>query len=204
MLELNPNGTPREGVGLSNNPKAPSGLPGYDAAKFPYRTGTLNLTINVKYPSMQLADATRSSSASADANASLTGFAFVDGSVTGQGSRAKLPTETKIYPPGSTITGTDGCPTTRYRTDGMIVAVIDYQGRPTAGSLAVTRHPASGGQFNNAPYYLDLDKGRTLQFLGPIFENGSYDVRLKYDFSLGQGKTVSATFALARNCRPTP
>jgi len=204
VLELNPNGTPREGVGLSNNPKTSPALPGYDAAKFPYRTGKLNLTINVNYPLTQLADATRSSSASADANASVTGFAFVDGSVTGQGSRAKLPTETKIYPPGSTITGTDGCPTTRYHTDGMIVAVIDYQGRPTAGSVAVTRHPASGGQFNNAPYYLDLDKGRTLQFLGPIFENGSYDVRLTYDFSLGQGKTVSAAFALARNCRPTP
>jgi uncharacterized protein (DUF2141 family) len=204
VLELNPNSTPREGVGLSNNPKATSALPGYDAAKFPYRTGKLNLTINVNYPLMQLADATRSSSASADANASLAGFAFVDGSVTGQGSRAKLPTDTKIYPPGSTITGTDGCPTTRYHTDGMIVAVIDYQGRPTAGSVAVTRHPSSGGQFNNAPYYLDLDKGRTLQFLGPIFENGSYDVRFTYDFSLGRGKTVSATFALARNCRPTP
>jgi uncharacterized protein (DUF2141 family) len=203
VLELNPNGTPREGVGLSNNPNAPSGLLSYDAAKFPYRTGTLNLTINVKYPSMQVSDATRSFSASADANASLTGFAFVDGSVTGQGSRAKLPAATKIYPPGSTITGTEGCPTTRYRTDGMIVAVIDYQGRPTAGSLAVTRHPASGGQFNNAPYYLDLDTGRTLQFLGPIFENGSYDVRFKYDFSLGQGKTLSARFALARSC-PIP
>jgi uncharacterized protein (DUF2141 family) len=203
VLELNPNGTPREGVGLSNNPKASSALPGYDAAKFPYRTGKLNLTIDVKYPSMQVSDATRSFAASTDANASLAGFAFVDGSVTGQGSRAKLPTETKIYPPGSTITGTDGCPTTRYHTDGMIVAVIDYQGRPTAGSVAVTRHPASGGQFNNAPYYLDLDTGRTLQVLGPIFENGSYDVRLTYDFSLGQGKTLSATFALARNCPPT-
>jgi uncharacterized protein (DUF2141 family) len=50
VLELNPNGTPREGVGLSNNPKATSALPGYDAAKFPYRTGQLNLTINVSYP----------------------------------------------------------------------------------------------------------------------------------------------------------
>jgi uncharacterized protein (DUF2141 family) len=204
VLELNPNGSPREGVGLSNNPKAGSALPGYDAAKFDYRTGQLNLTINVNYPLTQLADATRSSSASADANASLTGFAFVDGSVTAQGSRATLPAGTKIYPPGSTITGTDGCPTNRYRTDGMIVAVIDYQGRPTAGSLAVTRHPASGGQFHNAPYYLDLDSGRTLQFLGPIFENGSYDVRFQYDFSSGQGKTLSATFALARNCPPTP
>jgi uncharacterized protein (DUF2141 family) len=197
VLELNPNGTPREGVGESNNPNAPSGLPGYDAAMFPYRTGRLNLTINVKYP---LPDATQSFAASA----SLAGFAFVGGSVTGQGSRAKLPTGTKIYPPGSEITGTDGCPTTRYHNDGMIVAVIDYQGRPTAGSVAVTRHPTSGGQFNNAPYYLDLDSGRTLQFLGPIFENGSYDVRFTYDFSLGQGKTVLATFTLARSCPPTP
>lgn len=196
-LELNPDGTPGEGVGLSNNPKISPGLPGFDAAMFPYRTGQLNLTINVKYP-------TQSFAAAAVAGASLTGFAFVDGSVTGQGSRAKLPAETKIYPPGSTITGTDGCPTTRYHTDGMIVAVIDYQGRPTAGSVTVTRHPANGGQFSNAPYYLDLDKGRTLQVLGPIFENGSYDVRLKYDFSLGRGKTVSATFALARSCHPTP
>jgi hypothetical protein len=142
--------------------------------------------------------------ASADANASLAGFAFVDGSVTAQGSRAKLPAGTKIYPPGSRITGTDGCPTTRHRTDGMIVAVIDYQGPPTAGKVAVTRRPASGGQFANAPYYLDLDKGRTLQFLGPIFDNGSYDLQLEYDFTLGEGKTVSASFVLARSCRPAP
>ena len=197
MLELNPDGTPREGVGLSNNPSAVAGMPSYAAAKFTYRMGTMNLTIDMKYPAGQAPDATRSSSASADANASLTGFAFVDGSVTAQGSRAKLPAGTKIYPPGSTITGTDGCPTTRYHTDGMIVAVIDYQGRPTAASLAVTRHPATGGQFQNAPYYLDLDPGRTLQFLGPIFENGSYDIRFQYDYSLGQGKTLSASFALA-------
>ncbi len=196
-LELNPDGTPREGVGLSNNPRISPALPGYDAAKFIYRTGTMNLTINVTYP-------TQSFAAAPVGGVNLTGFAFVDGSVTAQGSRAQLPAGTKIYPPGSRITGTDGCPTTRYRTDGMIVAVIDYQGRPTAGSVAVTRHPASGGQFANAPYYLDLDEGRTLQFLGPIFENGSYDVRLTYDFSLGQGKTSSATFALARSCPPTP
>jgi uncharacterized protein (DUF2141 family) len=203
VLELNPDGTPREGVGLSNNPNTSAGPLSYRAAKFPYRAGTLNLTINVQYPPGQASDATRSFSASANADASLTGFAFVDGSVTGQGSRAQLPAGTKIYPPGSTITGTDGCPTTQYHTDGMIVAVIDYQGRPTAASLAVTRHPASGGQFHNAPYYLDLDPGRTLQFLGPIFENGSYDVRFKYDFSLGQGKALSASFTLARSC-PIP
>ena len=203
LLELNPDGTPHEGVGLSNNPSAAAGLPSYAAAKFTYRMGTMNLTIDMKYPAGQAPDATRNSSASADANASLTGFAFVDGSVTAQGSRAKLPAGTKIYPPSSTIAGTDGCPTTRYHTDGMIVAVIDYQGRPTAASLAVTRHPATGGQFQNAPYYLDLDPGRTLQFLGPIFENGSYDIRFEYDYSLGQGKKLSASFALARSC-PIP
>ena len=73
--------------------------------------------------------------------------------------------------------------------------------RPAArcGNLHATRHPASGGQFQNAPYYLDLDSGRTLQFLGPIFENGSYDIRFQYDYSLGQGKALSANFTLARS-----
>jgi len=194
-LELDPNGTPRVGVGLSNNPEVRSALSHYDQAVFPYRTGTLNLTINLQYPLVQTADVNVG-------GATLVGFAFVDGSVTGQGARAKLPAGTKIYPPGSRITGTDGCPTTRYRTDGMIVAVIDYQGRPTAASLAVTRHPVSGGSFDNAPYYLDLDPGRTLQLLGPIFDNGSYDVHFQYDYSQGQGKTVSTTFVLARNCSP--
>ena len=51
VLELNPDGTPREGVGLSNNPQVSAGLPGYDASKFTYRTGKLNLTINIQYPS---------------------------------------------------------------------------------------------------------------------------------------------------------
>ena len=130
----------------------------------------------------------------------IAGFAFVDSSVTGQGSRAKLPAGTKIYPSGSKITGTEGCPTTRYRTDGMIVAVLDYSGRPTAGSVTVIRHPANGGEFTNAPYYLDLNSGRTLQFLGPIFDNGVYEVRFSYHFNLGAEKTVSAKFELARNC----
>ena len=85
----------------------------------------------------------------------------------------------------------------------MIVAVIDYQGRPTAGKVAVTRHPVRGGQFDNAPYYLDLDLGRTLQFLGPMFENGTYDVHLEYDYSLGEPKTDSMSFVLARSCPPT-
>jgi hypothetical protein len=152
---------------------------------------------------MQLPSATPSIAASSDANVSIAGFAFVGSGVTAQGRRANLPPGTKIYPPGSKITGTDGCPTNRYHTDGMIVAVIDYQGQPMPGSVQVTRHPARGGEYQNAAYYLDLDKGRILQFLGPIFENGSYDVTFKYDFTLGKGEMVSANFVLARSC-PIP
>ena len=136
----------------------------------------------------------------ASGSAQLVGVAFVDASITSQGSRARLPPGAKIYPPGSKITGTDGCPTTPYRTDGLIVAIIDYDGDPTAGSLAVTRHPASGGQFENAPYYLDLNPGRTLQFLGPIFDNGTYEMHLTWGLGQAQNKATSAEFTLARNC----
>lgn len=131
----------------------------------------------------------------------ITGFAFVNSSVISQGSRAKVPAGTKIYLSGSKITGTDGCPTTRYRTDGLLVVIIDYQGRPTAGSVGVTRRPAAGGRFDDAPYYLDLNSGRTLQYLGPIFDNGAYDVRLSYHYAVGQEKTTSASLVLARDCR---
>jgi len=141
-----------------------------------------------------------STSGSGGESASLAGFAFVDSSVTGQGSRAKLPPGSKIYPPGSKITGTDGCPTNQYRTDGLLVLVIDYTGRPTAASVGVIRHPASGGEFADAAYYIDLDSGRTLQFLGPIFDNGTYDVNFSYSFNTGQQKKMSATFVLARSC----
>jgi len=137
--------------------------------------------------------------ASADSGG-LTGFAFVDSSVTGMGSQAKLPAGAKIYPPGSKITGTEGCPTNRYHTDGMIVAVIDYQGRPTAGSVTITEHHAGGGDFERAPYYIDLNSGRTLQYLGPIFGNGTYDVVFSYNYNLGQAKTVSTKLTLDRSC----
>lgn len=130
----------------------------------------------------------------------LLGFAFVDSSVTSQGSRAKLPPEAKIFPPGSTITGTEGCPTSRYHTDGLIVAVIDYQGRPNEGSVTVIRHPAPGMSFPGAPYYLDLNAGRTLQYLGPIGANGTYDVKFRYNYAEGQQKSSSAKLTLARNC----
>jgi hypothetical protein len=129
----------------------------------------------------------------------IVGFAFVDSSVTGQGSRAALPNGTKIFPPGSKITGTEGCPITQYRTDGLIVAVIDYAGRPTAGSVTVNLVPAS--QFGQrAPYYLDLNTGRTLQFLGPIFDNGTYEVTLEYFFGQAKTKSTAARFTLDRRC----
>jgi len=130
----------------------------------------------------------------------LTGFAFVDSSVTGMGSQAKLPAGVKIYPPGSKITGTEGCPTNRYHTDGMIVAVIDYQGRPTAASVTISETFDSGEIFLSAPYYIDLNGGRTLQYLGPIFENGTYDVFFSYDHNMGAAKTASAKFELNRSC----
>jgi hypothetical protein len=134
------------------------------------------------------------------ASGRLVGFAFVDSSITSRGSLAKLPTGTKIYPPGSTITGTEGCPTNRYHTDGLIVAVIDYQGRPNEGSVTVIRHPATGGSFPGAPYYVDLNAGRTLQYLGPIGINGTYDVKFSYNYAKGQQISSSAKLTLARNC----
>ncbi len=130
----------------------------------------------------------------------ITGFAFVDSSVTGQGAKAKLPAGTKIYPSGSTVSGTDGCPTTRYRTDGQPVVIIDYTGRSTAGSVTITRHPATGGDFTDAPYYIDLDPGRTLQNLGPIHDNGTYDIVFSYDYNTGQGHKTSAKLVLNRSC----
>jgi hypothetical protein len=83
-----------------------------------------------------------------------------------------------------------------------MVVVIDYSGRPTAASVQVTRHPANGGDFQNAPYYLDLNAGRTIQFLGPIFDNGKYDVHFSYHYNLGQEKSADASIVLARNCPP--
>ena len=135
--------------------------------------------------------------------AKITGIAFVDSNVTGQGSRATLPAEAKIYLPGTKITGAVGCPTTRYRTDGLIVAVIDYDGAPTAGSLQVVRQLPSGQQFANAPYYLDINQGRVLQYLGPIFDNANYTLRLTWGLGQAQNSQAAATFTLARNC-PQP
>jgi hypothetical protein len=98
------------------------------------------------------------------------------------------------------VSGTDGCPTNQYHTDGNPVVIIDYTGRPTAGSVTITRHPATGGNFTDAPYYLDLNPGRTLQTMGPIFDNGEYDVVFSYDYSTGQGQKTSAKLVLNRTC----
>jgi hypothetical protein len=138
--------------------------------------------------------------ADAAGTAKITGIAFVDSSVTGQGSRASLPAAAKIYLPGTKITGTIGCPTTRYRTDGLIVAVIDYEGPPTAGSLQVVRQLPSGQPFADAPYYLDINQGRVLQYLGPIFDNANYTLRLTWGIGQAQNSQAAASFTLARSC----
>lgn len=130
----------------------------------------------------------------------LTGIAFVDSSITGQGSRGKLPANATILPMGTAVTGTTGCPTTQYGTDGLIVAVIDYQGRKTSASLTIARQGED--QFaRRPPYYIDLDPGRTLQFLGPVKENGTYELTLEYDYAQGKAKQTKGQFTLNRTCR---
>lgn len=150
---------------------------------------------------------TGSGGAAADATGSsaitVVGVAFVDASVTAQGSLAKLPPGTEIHPVGSTITGTTGCPTTRTRQDGLAVVVIDYTGRPTSATLTVTQFPEIGSRFARAPYHFDLDQGRTIQMLGPSVNNGAYELALKYDFSRSEEKSLTVRFELARNCPRT-
>jgi hypothetical protein len=130
----------------------------------------------------------------------LAGIAFVDSSVTSQGSRAQLPTGAKVLPMGSRITGTAGCPTNRYGTDGLIVLVMDYSGRPTAGSVTITRDPDGPTPMARSPYYLDFDPGRKLQFLGPVKDNGVYQIDVSYDLAQGVPRSASGRFELARSC----
>jgi hypothetical protein len=144
-----------------------------------------------------------SGAAHAAGQAKITGIAFVDNTVAERGSRATLPAEAKIYLPGTKITGAIGCPTTRHRADGLIVAVIDYEGAPTAGSLQVVRQLPSGQPSANAPYYLDIKQGRILQYLGPLFENANYTLRLTWNLGQVQTSQAAASFTLARNC-PQP
>lgn len=134
----------------------------------------------------------------------IAGFAFVDSSVTARGqSGARLPRGTKIYPSGGRITGRTGCPN-RYQTKGLLIVVIDYSGPKTAGSVTVTRRPAGSRQsFADAPYYLDLNPGREIQYQGPIFANGSYSIAFQYGFAGRRRTTLAAKIVLARNC-PSP
>jgi hypothetical protein len=62
----------------------------------------------------------------------LTGSASLDSSVTGSGALAKRPPGTRIDFQGFKITGIDGYSTTPYKTDALLVAVIDCTRRPTA------------------------------------------------------------------------
>jgi hypothetical protein len=134
-----------------------------------------------------------------EGKATIAGIAFVDSTVTGQGSTAKLPQGTKVLPPGVRVTGKEGCPTNQYRTDGLIVAVIDYEGRNTAANLTVNTVPAP--QFGGRPpYYLDLNPGRKLQFLGPVVDNGTYSLNLEWFVGAGEVRKASAEFTLARDC----
>jgi hypothetical protein len=133
----------------------------------------------------------------------LAGFAFVDSTVTGQGSKATLPPGTRVYPPGSRITGTTGCPSNQFGTDGLLVLVIDYSGSPTAASVVVTVTPEGGGlAIQRAPYYLDLDPGRALQYLGPERGNGTLSVAVTTGVGGLQTKAgiAKATLVLARSC----
>lgn len=138
--------------------------------------------------------------ARAEGGVTVAGFAFVDSAVTSQGSKAVLPAGTVIYPPGSTVTGTTGCPTTPYRTDGLLVVVMDYSGRPTAGSVTVTENRANGFEVARAPYYLDFDPGRVVQFLGPIFDNGTYKLKIEYYIAQGTPAQTAASIVLDRSC----
>jgi len=123
----------------------------------------------------------------------IEGIAFIDSS---QGIRT-LPAGTHIYPPGSTVTGATGCQTTP--TDGQLVLVFDYSGRPVAGSIDLTVPDGSGGSYQHAPIEMDVNPGQTVQFLGdPLPANGKYTLTVEL---LGlHPQNLPATFTLNRTC----
>jgi hypothetical protein len=135
--------------------------------------------------------------------AKLVGFAFVSSNVTSQGSRARLPGGTRIFPSGSRVTGKTACPR-RFGgstpLDGLLVVVLDYKGTPTAGTATLTFTPAGSGRagFPDAPYQLDVDPGRTLQYLGPRTQNGTY--ALKVELFGAAPQRLSGKIVLARRC----
>ncbi len=108
---------------------------------------TLSAIVTASLIALGFSAATAMPSPAQTSKGAIVGFAFVSSQVSSMGSRAKLQDGTKIYPSGSTLRGTEGCPTNRYHTDGIPVVVIDYAGRPTAGNVQGTRHPCDRRQF---------------------------------------------------------
>ena len=128
-------------------------------------------------------------------------LAFVDSTVTAQGGRASMPKGLVVFAPGSTVTGTTGCPTTSFGQDGLMVLVLDYAGPPTNASVTTTINSPGAGSFSVAPYYLDLNPGKHLQYLGPRTDNGTYDIVVEYGYARSSGfSKVAARFVLNRKC----
>jgi hypothetical protein len=154
----------------------------------------LAVALAVAWPGSAVASAQR---------AKLVGFAFVSANVTSQGSRAKLPRGTKIFPTGSRLTGKTACPRHYGGStplDGLLVVILDYAGPRTAGTATLTFTPAGSGRagFPDAPYQLDVDPGRTLQYLGPRTQNGRYAVDVQLFGSAPQ--RLAGRIVLARRC----
>ena len=129
------------------------------------------------------------------------GLAFVDSSVTSRGHNG-LPAGIPVFRPGSTITGSTGCPTDPFGQDGLMVLVLDYAGAPTSASVTTTITPLDGGAgFAVAPYYLDLNPGQSTQYLGPRNQNGTYDILVEYGYARATAfPKINVRFTLNRNC----
>ena len=129
------------------------------------------------------------------------GLAFVDSSVTARGHNG-LPAGIPVFRPGSTITGSTGCPTDSFGQDGLMVLVFDYAGGPTSASVTTTITPLEGGSgFTVAPYYLDLNPGQSTQYLGPRDQNGTYDILVEYGYARATAfPKINVRFTLNRNC----
>jgi hypothetical protein len=126
----------------------------------------------------------------------IVGIVFLDSAVI-NGGTARVPAGARIYPAGSTITGATGCQTTP--TNGQMYLIFDYSGTPTAGEIDLTAPVSGGGSYPHAPIELDVNPGRTVQFLGtPLPINGTYKLQLQL---LGlHPRTLTAAFKLARSC----
>ena len=101
------------------------------------------------------------------------------------------------------MSGTFGCPTSPFGQDGLMVLVLDYNGPPTTASVMTTiTGPDDSQGFSVAPYYLDLNQGRQVQYLGPRTENATYDVTVEYSYATATGfPKLTARFVLNRSCR---